>query len=77
MLPLRECENKPIKDSNREEANNETPPESHPPQLHTFLPSPFLVVLFQDFDVKTVTEAELTYDVPFKIRMERDDYVHG
>merc|ERR1719305_1864387 len=30
-----------------------------------------------DFDVKTVKESELTYDVPFKIRMERDDYVHA
>lgn len=46
------------------------------PHLLTW-PSSCLSFIIKDFDVKTVTEAELTYDVPFKIRMERDDYVHG
>lgn len=27
--------------------------------------------------MSTVTEAELTFDVPFRVKMARDDYVHG
>ena len=31
----------------------------------------------QDIDVATVTEEELSYDVPFTLTCRRDDYVHG